>query len=752
MSSSSPSKSSKTAKTPHSYQSFEDLFNRESISSPTTAPDGGSPTTGSHRRSFSGTSSILFSPFRRRTSANPPTQDHDDDAHQRPGQARDSGTSRVGLTTWDLINLTMGLGGAQLTWTVEMAYGTPYLLELGLTKQGTSLVWMAGPLSGMLIQPLVGALSDSSTSKYRRRCYIALSAVLIIVSTLVVAFAQEIASVLCALGGIGDWDPERVGWEQTVAIWIGVAGFYVLDFSLNGLQATMRALVLDIVPSHQQNQGNAWLGRQTHIANIFGYLCGFFDLGSVPALRWIGGGQFRRLGVIACLVMAITVVVTCVTQEEEKRSIDGEHEEQRGNALKRVVLDIKDSIKTLPIEVRRVCYVQFFAWTAWFPFLFYASTYVAETLYSSIPENEPLPSPDDATRAGSLALLLYALVSLFVGTFLPYLTTLGNMSSLTRHLSFSTKFGRVSRWILSLVTPKNCWTAGLWSYVLGTVGTFFVTGPKGAMAFVAFQGISWAITCWVPFALVMEYIRETEIDPETRPGTFRTEQTTTSPSSPESPSLPSSPALPFRAPAPYRTESSRPATERTRLVHERNPSSSKASSVASRASTIRGGGRGRDETLNNRTRTTSSAASRSQTRSTPRGGTVLGIHNLAIVAPQFLVAIVSALIFKLTDAINRKDSTVWVGGGGGGADEGLRTMTNDVVWVLRFGGLAAIGGAIASRWIIEPRTEHEYKQRVLYGREPLDHHHHTHEDADEDHDRRFVDNPDQRREQNAGLV
>ena len=148
-------------------------------------------------------------------------------------------------------------------------YGTPYLLELGLTKQGTSLVWMAGPLSGLLIQPLVGpsflslfpllflsfrshslsksgALSDASTSKYRRRFYIALSALLILVSTLVVAFAREIASVVCSLGGIGDWDPERQESEKTVAIWIGVVGFYILDFSLNGLQATMRVSLFSL--------------------------------------------------------------------------------------------------------------------------------------------------------------------------------------------------------------------------------------------------------------------------------------------------------------------------------------------------------------------------------------------------------------------------------------------------------------------------------------------------------------------------
>lgn len=48
-------------------------------------------------------------------------------------------------------------------------------------------------------------------------------------------------------------------------------------------------------------------------------------------------------------------------------------------------------------------------------------------------------------------------------------------------------------------------------------------------------------------------------------------------------------------------------------------------------------------------------------------------------------------------------------------DEDPLRSENDVVWVLRFGGLAAIGGAVASRWIIPPRSEREYVKRVLYG-------------------------------------
>lgn len=82
------------------------------------------------------------------------------------------------------------------------------------------------------------------------------------------------------------------------------------------------------------------------------------------------------------------------------------------------------------------------------------------------------------------------------------------------------------------------------------------------------------------------------------------------------------------------------------------------------------------------------------------GGTILGIHNLAIVAPQFFVAIVAAIIFKIIGAAREGEVP-------GEGEDGLRG-SNDVVWVLRFGGLASIAGTVASRWVLKTRSERTY--------------------------------------------
>lgn len=96
------------------------------------------------------------------------------------------------------------------------------------------------------------------------------------------------------------------------------------------------------------------------------------------------------------------------------------------------------------------------------------------------------------------------------------------------------------------------------------------------------------------------------------------------------------------------------------------------------------------------------------------GGTILGLHNLAIVLPQLFIAVVSAGIFRLTS----RAASRALGDGGGG--EGELGGHDDVVWVLRFGGLASFLGVFASRWLEETTSERRYREWVLYGWEEGD--------------------------------
>ncbi|KAJ1844949.1 hypothetical protein LPJ70_002722, partial [Coemansia sp. RSA 2708] len=179
------------------------------------------------------------------------------------------------------ITLTVAIAGLQFAWSVEMGFGSPYLLSLGLKKSLVSLVWLAGPLSGLIMQPLVGVLSDKSTSRFgRRRPYIV---------------GSTVCSVLC-LAVIG-WTRELAGGRATLAVYLAVVAFYFLDFAVNCLQASLRALIVDVLPASRQDAGTAWASRMIGIGNVVGFLMGFLDL--VRLLPFLGSTHMQVLTTIA---------------------------------------------------------------------------------------------------------------------------------------------------------------------------------------------------------------------------------------------------------------------------------------------------------------------------------------------------------------------------------------------------------------------------------------------------------------------
>lgn len=102
---------------------------------------------------------------------------------------------------------------------------TPYLLSLGLTKGQTSLVWVAGPLSGLIVQPIIGVIADESTSKWgRRRPVIALCSVVVALSLLSLGFTKEVVAQFIT-------DKETA---KTATIVLAVFSLYSTDFAING--------------------------------------------------------------------------------------------------------------------------------------------------------------------------------------------------------------------------------------------------------------------------------------------------------------------------------------------------------------------------------------------------------------------------------------------------------------------------------------------------------------------------------------
>lgn len=125
-------------------------------------------------------------------------QSYDDDENRvNPSHQTWEGEPNIRGPTWLHSPLiTLSLFGLQLVWSIEMAYASPYLISLGLSKSATALVFIAGPLSGLIMQPIIGAFADHSTNKFgRRRPYILASTLISSLSILLLGYTRHVSNI-----------------------------------------------------------------------------------------------------------------------------------------------------------------------------------------------------------------------------------------------------------------------------------------------------------------------------------------------------------------------------------------------------------------------------------------------------------------------------------------------------------------------------------------------------------------------------
>jgi len=324
-----------------------------------------------------------------------------------------------------------------------------------------------------------------------------------------------------------------------------------------------------------------------------------------------------------------------------------------------ILENIYNAVIKLPKPIRRVCLVQVFAFMGWFPFLFYATTYVGQVMAYELQKD---PDHDTATRTGEFAMLIYSIVAVVAGATLPYLARrdprllgpegededeeISRLRVTVRHWrADAARKGKPLKLPMMPFLLRNIWSGAMVLFALITFSTFFVSTVAQAIVAVSLIGICWAIACWVPFALIMEFLKEREI--EVVEASSRAASHSRTRSTPAVSSL--------------RTE--RSPLLRRHSLDEIDADVPEPEPVA--------------------------------------GGTILGIHNLAIVFPQFIIALVSSAIFHAVDADIDNDPshhTTYYG-------------KNGVAWVLRFGGLCALIGSMVARMVPPTRTEKEMRRR-----------------------------------------
>ncbi|BGP23963.1 hypothetical protein JCM10295v2_002864 [Rhodotorula toruloides] len=397
---------------------------------------------------------------------------------------------------------------------------SPFLLSLGVSKSMMSVVFLAGPLSGLIVQPLVGVLSDGCKSSLgRRRPFIIGGCISTSLSVLMLGWSKDIAGVFARDG---------TSLHNHLAITCAVVSVYVIDFSVNIVQAMDRSLLVDVTSPAEQPAANAWAGRMFGFGAVFGYWIGGLDL--VWFTRGLlGGEQLKVLTIFTAFFLCGTHAITCsCVQERILISRDVEHEAGGGGPM-RALEDIWQTIKTLPRPIRQVFNVQFTGWIGWFPILFFSTTWVAEIYVKSHTTSgaTDLASASEemraaATRAGTRAMLWHSVVSLATSILLPPLvaTTPNSTSPSQGERSRTSYGGRGSSQspleVVKRVLPSIPFTwlslPLLWAIsnaffaFLLFGGTWMASSVGGASSVIAAAGFSWAVTNWAPFAILGDLI------------------------------------------------------------------------------------------------------------------------------------------------------------------------------------------------------------------------------------------------------
>jgi solute carrier family 45 protein 1/2/4 len=398
-----------------------------------------------------------------------------------------------------LFLLTCSLVGLQFAWGTEMTYCSPFLLSLGMSKSGLSLVWVAGPLSGLVMQPLVGMVSDRWTGKWgRRRPFMVVGTVGVVVCLLLLGWCGDLVGLFVE-------GEER---KRSFTIGVAVVVIYLLDFIINVVQSTCRSLIVDTLPVEKQPLGSAWASRMGGLGSILVYGVGALDLNGIFGSTFLGDSQFKKVCVIAALAIAIAQGATCWAVKERVFVSDGKMAESKSKTAVAMVKDLYTTMRTLPPRISAICWVQFWSWIGWFPFLFYGSTWVGEIyLRYDAPQDASSDALSDVGRVGSRALIVFSFVSFGLSIILPYLAR-GPEDD--EKPPFTPRPPRSLQPVLSKVPMWNSWkptlpVAWLLANITFTATMLFAPAVHSvhfATILVAVCGLPWAIGGWASFALI----------------------------------------------------------------------------------------------------------------------------------------------------------------------------------------------------------------------------------------------------------
>ena len=360
------------------------------------------------------------------------------------------------LSFWQMWNLSFGFFGVQIAYALQSANISRIFATLGADPHTLSFFWVLPPLMGMIVQPIVGAMSDKTWCKWgRRKPYLYIGALVAII-------------VMALL-------PNSGSFEMTVkaALAFGAIMLMLLDTSINMAMQPFKMMVGDMVNEEQKTKAYSIQSLLCNAGSLVGYLFPYF-------FTWIGVRNVAPEGVVPDSVtwsfyIGAAILIICVLYTGAKVKEWNPEDYAKYNGIKQEDNNEKSNIVKLLVDAPKAFWqiglVQFFSWFAFLYMWTYTTGGIAETVW-----NTTNPATEGYQAAGDWTGVLFAVQA--VGSIL---------------------------WAMVLPMFKNARVGYSVSLVLGAIGfisTYFIHDQY--MLFVSFLlvGCAWAAMLAMPFALL----------------------------------------------------------------------------------------------------------------------------------------------------------------------------------------------------------------------------------------------------------
>ena len=365
------------------------------------------------------------------------------------------------LSFWEIWNMSFGFLGIQFGFALQGGNMSRIFQTLGASKDDIPLLWIAAPLTGLLVQPIIGHLSDRTWHPRwgRRRPYFLLGAVL---SSLALFFVP-----------------------YSSALWMAAGFLWVLDASINISMEPFRALVADKLPEEQRSYGfvlqTLIIGIGTWVASNLPWFVTQLGVSNEAGAGEIPQSVYVSFAVGAFVFLTSILVTVFTTTEEPPEDMEAflrEKEESQGVGAG--AAEIVGFIRDMPVVMRKLGAVQFFSWFAFFTMWSFATPALTESVYAAaLPEVALRPAGygvelshwvygfiayNDAANAVSSAMGIYGLSSMVFALVLSVWTSRRGLNRRWTHL-VSLVLGGVGFLSMSWWTPETAANLN-WSFAL----------------------------------------------------------------------------------------------------------------------------------------------------------------------------------------------------------------------------------------------------------------------------------------------